>query len=304
MVREGKFPTQLPCTGSHEGTGIVVAVGSKVDNFKEGDRIMSGIPVNECGECPSCKKGDDYKQYCPNVKGMIGVIIDGAFADYHVSDARTSCHIPDAVSYADAAPLACAGVTIYRAIITAEAKKGTWMAIVGAGGGLGHLGIQFAKAKGINVVAIDARDEGLELSKKAGAEHVIDARASKEDVVKKVQDLTDGLGVESVINVSEHESSAALSCAITRMHGLVVQVAQPPEVSVPFVEFIFRDITIKGTLIAGQKISQEMLDVAGKSGIQVETAKFNGLDKVPEMVELAHSGKLKGKAVCVVDGTI
>lgn len=265
---------------------------------------MSGIPKDACNECQSCKKGDDYKQYCPNVSGMIGVIINGCFADYHVADARTSCHIPDAVAFADAAPLACAGVTIYRAIKTSGAKEGTWLAIVGAGGGLGHLGIQFAIAQGINVVAIDARDQGIELSKKAGAKHVLDARDGEEEVVKKVQALTDGLGVEAVINVSEHDSSAALSCAITRMHGLVVQVAQPPMVSIPFRELIFRDITIKGTLVAGQKVSQEMLDVAGKSGIKVETAKFQGLEKVPDMVELAHSGKLSGKAVCVVNESV
>lgn len=262
---------------------------------------MSGIPKSACGTCHSCKKGNDHQQYCTNVEGMIGVIIDGAFADYHVADSRTSCHIPDSVSYASAAPLACAGVTIYRAIITSGAKKGTWLAIVGAGGGLGHLGIQFARAKGINVIAIDARDEGIALCKQAGAEHILDAREGKEKVVEQVQKLTDGLGVEATINVSEHETSAPLSCAITRMHGLVVQVSQPPMVSVPFQELIFRDITIKGTLVAGQEISQEMLNVAGESGIKVETAVFKGLDKVPDMVDLAHSGKLKGKAVCVVD---
>ncbi|KPI42155.1 Alcohol dehydrogenase 4, mitochondrial [Cyphellophora attinorum] len=263
MVRNGVFPTKLPCTGSHEGTGIVVAKGSKVDTFKEGDRVMSGIPKSACGECMSCKKGDDYKQYCTNVEGMIGVIIDGAFADYHVADSRTSCHIPDSVSFADAAPLACAGVTIYRAIITSGAKKARgW-------------------PSSVLVVVL-----------------------GKEEVVKQVQALTDGLGVESAINVSEHETSAPLACAITRMHGLVVQVSQPEMVSVPFTEFIFRDITIKGTLVAGQKISQEMLDVAGSSGVKVETQKFQGLDKVPDMVELAHSGKLSGKAVCVVDGSM
>lgn len=306
MVTEGMFPTKLPCTGSHEGTGVVVATGKEVKKFKEGDRVMSGIPRSTCGDCASCKKGEDYQQYCPNVKGMNGVFggTDGAFAEYHVADSRWSSLIPDAVSFADAAPLACAGVTIYRAIHTAGAKKGTWMAIVGAGGGLGHLGIQFALAQGINVVAIDARDEGLALSKKAGAQHVLDAREGKEETVKKVQALTDGLGVECTINVSEHETSAPLSCAITRMHGLMVQVSQPANVSVPFTELIFRDITIKGTLVGGPKISQEMLDVAGKSGIKVETQKFNGLEKVPDMVELAHSGKLSGKAVCVVDGSV
>jgi alcohol dehydrogenase, propanol-preferring len=262
---------------------------------------MAGIMQNECGSCNSCKRGNDYQQYCPNVSGLLGVIVDGAFAEYHVTDARTSCKIPDNVSLVDAAPLACAGVTIYRAILTANVKKGDWLAIVGAGGGLGHLGIQFAVAKGINVVAVDARDAGMELCKAAGAKHIMDAREGTEAVVKKVQDLTDGLGVHAAVNVSEHESSAGLACAITRMHGLMVQVAQPPMVSVPFRELVFRDITIKGTLVAGQEIAQEMLNEVSRAGVNVETQKFKGLDKVPDMFELAHSGKLKGKAVCIVN---
>ena len=131
------------------------------------------------------------------------------------------------MSFASAAPLACAGCTIYRAIIVAEVPKGGWLGIVGAGGGLGHLGIQFAQAKGLNVVAIDARDEGLELCKKAGAKHVFDARVGKEKVVEQVQKLSDGLGVHASINVSEHETSADMACAIARMHGTMVQTAQP-----------------------------------------------------------------------------
>jgi propanol-preferring alcohol dehydrogenase len=301
MVTAGKFPTKLPCTASHEGTGIVKAVGSKVTNFKVGDRVMSGLPKNPCGKCYNCKGPDDWHQYCENIEGHIGVFVDGAFAEYHVVDSRSSCHIPDNVSFTSAAPLACAGCTIYRAIIVSEVKEGDWLAIVGAGGGLGHLGIQFAQAKGINLVAIDARDEGLDLCKKAGAEHIFDAREGSEKVVQKVQDLTDGLGVHAAINVSEHETSTDLACQVTRMHGYMIQVAQPDRVSIAFQQLIFRDIQVKGTLIAGQDYSQQMLNDVSKHNIKVETNLFYGLDEVPKMVELAHSGKMRGKAVCVVD---
>lgn len=228
-------------------------------------------------------------------------MIDGCFAEYHIADARNSCVMPDDLSFASAAPLACAGCTVYRSIIVAEVKSGGWLAIVGAGGGLGHLGIPMAKAMGINVIAIDARDGALDLCKKAGADYVFDARDGKEKVVKQVQDLTDGLGVESTINLSEHETAAPLSCAITRMHGSMIQVSQPDMVSVPFQELIFRDIRIKGTLIAGQEQSQAMLNMVADNKIHVETNLFYGLEEVPKMVELSHSGKMKGKAVCVVD---
>lgn len=262
---------------------------------------MSGLPKGPCGSCQNCKGPNDWAQYCENIEGHIGVFVDGAFAEYHVVDSRSSCHIPDNVSFTSAAPLACAGCTIYRAIIVSEVKKGDWLAIVGAGGGLGHLGIQFARAKGINIIAIDARDEGLGLCKKAGAEHIFDAREGSETVVKKIQGLTDGLGVHAAINVSEHETSADLACEVTRMHGYMIQVAQPDRVSIAFQQLIFRDIRVKGTLIAGQEYSQQMLDDVAKHNIKVETNLFYGLDEVPKMVELAHSGKMRGKAVCVVD---
>ena len=176
------------------------------------------------------------------------------------------------------------------------------MAITGAGGGLGrYLGIQIAMAQGINLIAIDARDEGIELCRKAGAKHIFDAREGKEELVKQVQNLTDGLGVEATINVSEHETAAAFSCAITRIHGRMVQVAQPDEVKIPFVELIFRDIRVVGSLIAGAQQSQEMLNFCAEKKISVETNVFHGLEEVPKMVELSHSGKMKGKAVVVVD---
>ena len=159
-----------------------------------------------------------------------------------------------------------------------------------------------ANAKGLNVVAIDARDEALELCKKAGAKHVFDARQGKEEMVSAIQKLTpDERGVDAAINVSEHATAAGTACAVTKMHGVMVQVAQPDEVCIPFAELIFRDITVKGTLIAGAQQSQDMLEMVSKHKIQVETNIFHGLDKVPEMVELAHSGKMKGKAVCIVD---
>ena len=302
MVTAGKFSTKIPCTASHEGTGTVVAMGSNVKDFKKGDRVMAGLPKNECGNCYNCKGPNDWAPFCENIEGHIGVMIDGAFAEYLVCDGRIACHVPDNVSLLSAAPLACAGCTIYRAIIISECKEGDWLAIVGAGGGLGHLGIQMAKAQGINVVAIDARDEALELCKKAGAEHIFDARKGKDKVVKEVQELTpDGLGVDAAINVSEHETAAPMACAVTKMHQRMVQVAQPDNVSVPFQELIFRDIRIVGSLIAGSEQSQDMLNLVSKHKIKVETNVFHGLDKVPEMVHLSHSGKMKGKAVCVVD---
>ena len=146
MVIEGKFPTKLPCTASHEGTGTVVAVGEQIKDFKKGDRVMAGLPKGQCQTCFNCKGPDHWKPYCQNIEGHIGVFIDGAFAEYLVVDGRIACRIPDNVSFTSAAPLACAGCTIYRAIIETGVKEGGWVAIVGAGGGLGHLGVSISSS--------------------------------------------------------------------------------------------------------------------------------------------------------------
>ena len=262
---------------------------------------MAGLPKHPCGECINCKGPNDWHPYCQHIEGHIGVFIDGAFAEYLVVDSRPCAKVPDNLSFTSAAPLACAGCTIYRSILVSEVKKGGWLAIVGSGGGLGHLGLQMANAMGINVIGVDARNEGIALSKKVGCPHVFDARKGKEALVKDVQALTEGLGVEAAINTSEHETAAGFSCAITRMHGRMVQVAQPNEVKIPFQELIFRDIRVVGTLISGQEQAQDMLKLVADNKIHVEKNIFHGLNEVPKMVELSHSGKMSGKAVCIVD---
>lgn len=226
MVQSGIMGTSLPCIASHEGTGVVIAIGSNITDFKKGDRVMAGLPRNRCGHCSNCLGPETYQHYCPNISGHVGVTLDGAFAEYMVVDGRESCILPDKVSFETAAPLACAGCTVWRGVLQANLKKGEMIALVGAGGGLGHLGCQFAKALGLVVVAIDARDEGLALAKENGADVVVDARQDKEKVVEEVMKVTNGMGVDATVNVSDAEGAAALSCAVTKMHGTMIQIAQ------------------------------------------------------------------------------
>ncbi|KAI0428134.1 GroES-like protein [Xylaria sp. FL1042] len=299
MVAAGVFKSKLPQTASHEGSGTVVAVGDSVSSFKIGDRVMCGVPLHPCGKCEDCTGPiENHRQYCTQL-GHIGVTTQGCAADYVIADARTSTKLPGSVSFLSAAPLACAGRTVYRAVLQTGLKPGQWVAIVGSGGGLGHLGIQFAHAAGLKVVGIDARDEGLVLSREYGADVVVDARREKADVVEEVKAVTDGKGVDSAIVLADH--AEALAAAVTRMHGTVVQVAQPDTISVPFAEVVFRDIRFKGTLIASPLESEGMMQCIAEHGIKVRTNPFQGLEKIEELLGVVKSGKLRGKAVIVVD---
>ena len=226
MVSAGIMGTKVPCTASHEGCGEVIALGSSVTDFKKGDRVMAGLPVHRCGHCTDCLGPEDLKHYCQKLEGYVGVHLDGAFAEYMLVDGRESSRIPDKVSYETAAPMACAGITIWGGLVRANLKAGETVALLGAGGGLGHLGCQFAKAMGLQVVGIDARDEGLELARQSGAHVVVDARIGKEKVVEEVKKVTNGSGVDATITISDAPEAAALGCAVTKMHGLMVQIAQ------------------------------------------------------------------------------
>lgn len=156
---------------------------------------------------------------------MMSVQRNGAFQEYLVVDSREASRIPDEMTFETAAPLACAGITVWRGVLQAELKPGQWLGIVGSGGGLGHLGIQFAKARGLEVIGVDASDEGLALSREAGADVVVDARLGKEQVAKQAFKATDGKGVHATLNVSDAKLAAATACAITRNHGTVIQIA-------------------------------------------------------------------------------
>ncbi|KAI1427960.1 GroES-like protein [Xylaria sp. FL1777] len=300
MVAAGIFKSKLPQTASHEGSGTVVAVGSSVSSFQIGDRVMCGVPLRPCGKCEDCTGPiEGHRQYCTQNAGHIGVTTHGCAADYVITDARMTTKLPDSVTFLSAAPLACAGRTIYRAVLQTELRSGQWVAIVGSGGGLGHLGIQFARAMGLKVVGIDARDAGLALSKECGADVVVDARRQKADVVKEVQAATDGKGVDSAIVLAEH--AEALAAAVTRMHGTVVQVAQPDNISVPFAELVFRDIRFKGTLLASPEESSAMMRCIAQHGVKIRTNPFQGLDRIGELLSMVRSGTLQGKAVIIVD---
>jgi len=116
-----------------------------------------------------------------------------------------------------------------------------------------------------------------------------------------VRDLTNGEGADATVCISDAASASGLSCAVTKMHGTMVQVAQPPDVTIPFAEIIFRDIRIHGTLVASNGESEEMLKCIAEHGITAKTVPFHGLDKIEELVELVHGGQIQGKAVIIVD---
>src|ERR1700729_1277497 len=170
----GDWPVKptLPFVPGHEAIGLVAATGAGVTIVKEGDRV--GIPwlYSACGHCEYCLAG--WETVCAQAQ-FGGYTTNGGFAEYLLADPDYVAHVPAGLAPGDAAPLICAGITTYKGIKQTGAKPGEWIAISGAGG-LGHVAIQYAKAMGLHVAAVDLGPEKMTLARKLGAEITIDAK--------------------------------------------------------------------------------------------------------------------------------
>ncbi|WVF65585.1 hypothetical protein IAT40_000315 [Kwoniella sp. CBS 6097] len=305
MVMEGSFGGNFPLIGSHEPAGTVVTLGQeaeKMGTVKKGDRVAALLPKDVCGGCSDCTLGD--WKYCANSK-YGGINTDGFFGEYALVEAKHCIPIPESMSFEQAAPLTCAGVTIYAAIKKANLKTGDILAISGLGA-LGSLGVQMGKALGYKVVGIDARPEPIELVKsfKLAPDLIIDAsKTSAEDAVKQIVKLRpEGYkgwdGADVTIPTADPVSSQTFAAAITRRHGHLILVAQPPEIKFDFRNFIFQDLTLSGSLHGNEKDLKETIDLCGKFDIRSEVARFT-IDQHEKMVDSVHEEGRKGKNVLV-----
>lgn len=185
----GDWPVKpkLPLIPGHEGVGVVEKLGEGVTSLKLGDRV--GIPwlFSACGECDYCLTG--WETLCQQQQNG-GYSVDGAYAEYCVAPAAYVARIPNELSDVDAAPILCAGVTTYKALKVANVKPGEWVAIYGIGG-LGHVALQYAKAMGYNVVAVDIHKEKLDLAKELGAD--VTVNSSEVDPVEAIQEKVGGV---------------------------------------------------------------------------------------------------------------
>ncbi len=243
MVARGEFVSfarkPLPIVPSHEPTGIIVALGSNAASkpaagagnatLKLGDRVGSVAFSDSCGKCDECKQG--LFKHCTD-QDMVGITVDGAFAEYMLADYRSCAVIPDSLDFDTAAPLFCAGATIYTAIKNCKLEQGQIVAIIGAGA-LGHLGVQFAKCLGYNVWLFDARDPPLEMCKalpyppdKAINSGKIDGN-DKQAVEKLVNEELGGKRADAVILATDVIPAAIFGLAITKFHGLFMVVGHP-----------------------------------------------------------------------------
>jgi len=223
---QGDWPleTKLPLVGGHEGAGYVVALGDQVTDLKIGDKVGIKWLNGSCLSCEFCQVGDE--PLCPKAL-LSGYTVDGTFQQYAVAKAAHVARIHPDIDLAQVAPILCAGITTYKALKESGARPGQTVCIVGAGGGLGSIALQYAKAMGLQTIAIDGGDEKKDLCTKLGASSYIDFMKSK-DIVADVKAATeDGFGPHASILFAVNEKPFQQAAEYVRPRGVVVAVGMP-----------------------------------------------------------------------------
>lgn len=315
------FPTQAGQVGGHEGVGKIVKMGPATDNsaVKLGDRVgikwMAGI----CEACEPCRAGMDANCFngvrspfspppsripdsvnLTNGQKISGYYTPGTFQQYVLSPANYVTPIPEGLDSAAAAPLLCAGVTVYSALRKANAESGQWVIIMGAGGGLGHLAVQFsARGIGHRVIGIDHSSK-KDIVLESGAEHFIPVDGT-ESMVDAVKEVTNGLGAHAVVVCTANNAAYGESANLLRFGGRVVCVGIPEGDVVPMKSaspglLVGKALQIVGSAVGTRKEAIETMDFAAR-GIVKTHYRTEKMEKLTEIFQEMHEQKLQGRVV-------
>jgi len=297
-ARKNDWPLspKTPLIGGHEGVGEVVAIAEGTPNapIKIGQRVGIKWLAYSCLDCEQCRNG--LEQSCPNQK-LSGFTVDGTFAQYVVSYVHHVTPIPDELPSDAAASILCAGVTVYRALKYSGARAGQWVVLPGAGGGLGHLAIQYAANMGLRVIAIDTGAEKKKLVESLGAEKWIDFKETK-DIVKAVQDATGGLGPHVAVVTSASATGYQQAVDYLRHGGTLMAVGLPGHAKLESSIFwtVLKSITIRGSYVGNRQDAVEALELAAQGKVKVVFA-VKQLSELSDIYEDLDAGKIAGRIV-------
>jgi alcohol dehydrogenase, propanol-preferring len=277
-----------PLILGHEIAGRVVEKGPEVRELQIGDRV--GVPWIHwtCGECEFCLSGDE--NLCTRQK-ITGVTVDGGYAEFVKAPASHAVKIPESLSPVEAAPLFCAGVTVYRALKRANIARGRTLAVVGVGG-LGHLGVQIGREMGAEVTAIDISEEKLALAKSLGATSTLNAAAA--DIGKKLRSIG---GFHAVLVTSAAKAAYDLAFNSLRPTGILLVVGLPAEdICFPPIMMAAREVRIQATAVGTRQDLREVLAMAAAGKIRCQVA-AHPLADANEVLQQLRRGEISGRAV-------
>jgi alcohol dehydrogenase, propanol-preferring len=294
-VADGDWPQLVPITKKplilgHELAGLVVEKGPSVTDLKIGDRV--GVPwlYWSCGECDFCREGNE--NLCSKQK-ITGVTVDGGYAEFVKVPANHATKIPDGLSSVDAAPLFCAGVTVYRALKHANIQAGQRLAVFGIGG-LGHLAVQIGLGMGAIVTAVDVSDEKLAHAKSLGAP--VTLNSANVNVVKEMR-RAGGAHVALVTSAAKAAYDTAFPCV--RPTGMLLVVGLPSEsLCFPPILMAATEVRIQASSVGTREDLREVLAMGAAGKVRCQTA-ARPLAQVNEVLQQLRSGQVSGRIVLV-----
>jgi propanol-preferring alcohol dehydrogenase len=289
---EGDWPVKPtpPFVPGHEVAGVVAAIGPDVTGFKEGDPVGVAWLHDACLSCEHSETG--WETLCEHQHNT-GYSLDGGFAEYCIASAAFTARLPAGVDFAKISPILCAGVTTYKGLKETEARPGQWVAIAGVGG-LGHVAIQYAKAMGLHVAALDVTPDKLELARASGADLAVNARdpGAAAEVVKATGGGAHGILVTAV---SPPAFSQALS--MVRRGGTVALVGLPPgEFPTPIFDVVLKRITVRGSIVGTRRDLDEAVAFAMEGKVHAEITKAP-LEDINAIFDRMKAGKIDGRVV-------
>jgi uncharacterized zinc-type alcohol dehydrogenase-like protein len=278
--------SQYPFIPGHEIIGTVTAVGSQVRSLRVGQRVGLGWQSNSCGDCEWCSRG--LENLCLSQEATC-VHRHGGYANSVRANSRFVARIPDTLPSENAAPLLCGGITVYSPMREHGVNPSSRVGIVGIGG-LGHLAIQFAKVFGAEIVAFSTSTAKEEEARSLGAHHFVNSRESK-----AMKDVAGSL--DFILNTANADQDWNVYIQALRPNGTLCFVGVPPSpVSVQAFPLISGIRAISGSPIGSPQRIREMLDVAGRHGVQATIEPF-AMARANEAIDKVKKNKVRYRAV-------
>jgi D-arabinose 1-dehydrogenase-like Zn-dependent alcohol dehydrogenase len=289
LVKEGLWPgLQYPRVPGHEIAGRIDAVGADVTNWKPGQRVGVGWHGGHDFTCIPCRHGDFVN--CKNDK-ITAITHDGGYAEYMISPAEAVAAIPDELSAADAAPLLCAGITVYNALRNSGARAGDLVAVQGIGG-LGHLGIQYARQMGFRTFAIGRGKDKEALARKLGAAHYIDSGAG--DPAAELQKFG---GAKIILATApDSKSMSSVFNGLSSRGKLLVVGATADPIAVTPLQLIMGSKGLQGWASGTAMDSEDTLNFSALSGVRPMIEKYP-LEKAADAYQQMITGKARFRVV-------
>jgi propanol-preferring alcohol dehydrogenase len=272
----------------HEAVGRVAAKGDAVSNLQIGQRVGVAWMYQSCGACEQCREGNE--NLCRKTV-ITGLMVDGGYAEFMKAKAAYATPVPDALSAQDAAPLFCAGVTVYRALKNAGTAAGQRVAVFGVGG-LGHLAVQIAKAMGAEVIGVDVSKEKLELATELGAARTVDANDRE-----GLKALAKAGGVHVAVVSSAAKAAFDAAMVVLRPTGTLAVVGLPPEpLTFAALALVGREIRVIGSSVGTRDDLRAVLDLAAAGKLHCRT-ESQPLDQVNQVLDRMRGGGIYGRVV-------